>query len=60
VGSSLIFNPCSKKLGIFQVEYRFGNARYHIIVNNPEKGYTKVEQITLDDEIMIGVKIPSR
>lgn len=59
IGSTLRFNPCipSHWPG-FEMTYRFGKARYHIVITNPASVNRGVRQVTLDGVILPSSEIP--
>jgi cyclic beta-1,2-glucan synthetase len=59
IGSSLSFNPCiPRNWESYQIDYRYGSARYHIEVQNPENVNSFIRQIILDGDQLDGVNIP--
>jgi cyclic beta-1,2-glucan synthetase len=59
VGKSLEINPCiPKEWPGFKVDYRFGNSRYKISVENPDKVNQGVKQVLLDGNPLVGNLIP--
>jgi cyclic beta-1,2-glucan synthetase len=59
VGKSLKINPCiPKEWPGFKVEYRFGDSRYKISVENPDKVNRGVKQVIMDGKLLAGNLIP--
>jgi cyclic beta-1,2-glucan synthetase len=57
-GTTLNLNPCIPSIWTgFKVDYRFGNSRYRVSVENPQHINRGIRQVLLDGNLLPGKQV---